>query len=245
MSGPSEPVTPTAPRRLSRVVLTQVWRDVAFVHWAVDPAAVAPLLPPGVRPDTLDGTTYVGLVAFRLYRTGLLGTAGLPYLGSFTETNVRLYSVDGHGRRGVVFRSMDAARLLPVLAARSVAGLPYTWARMRADPAGGRWHYTTRRRWPGRRGLSSALTLRVGDRIPAPSPLELFLTARWGLHAASRAGTVYWPTEHPEWPLHGAAVEHLADNLVAAAGLSTRDTEPVGVLWSPGVPVRFGPRQRG
>jgi uncharacterized protein len=53
-----------------------------------------------------------------MYRTGLLSLPAIPYLGSFAETNVRLYSVGPDGRRGVVFRSLDAARLMPVLAAR-------------------------------------------------------------------------------------------------------------------------------
>ena len=44
--------------------------------------------------------------------------------GSFLETNVRLYSVDEHGRRGVVFRSLEADRLLPVLTARGRSGCP-------------------------------------------------------------------------------------------------------------------------
>ncbi|HEU0087790.1 MAG TPA: DUF2071 domain-containing protein, partial [Pseudonocardiaceae bacterium] len=52
----------------------------------------------------------------------ILGTPPLPYLSGFPETNVRLYAVDpDSGRRGVVFRSLEAARLLPVLAARERA----------------------------------------------------------------------------------------------------------------------------
>ena len=139
----AEPVTPTAPRPAGRVLFTQGWRDVAFLHWAVDPARVAPLLPPGTRPDEHDGATYVGLVPFRMRRIGLLGTPGLPWVGSFLETNVRLYSVDEQGRRGVVFASLDAERLLPVLAARWVAGLPYLAARMRFARVGDVVTYTS------------------------------------------------------------------------------------------------------
>jgi uncharacterized protein YqjF (DUF2071 family) len=38
-----EPVTPIAPDRTGRTLLTQLWLDLAFLHWAVDPALVAPL----------------------------------------------------------------------------------------------------------------------------------------------------------------------------------------------------------
>ena len=106
------------------------------MHWAVEPARVAPLLPDGVQPDLFDGTSYVGLVAFRMYRIGLFGLPGLPYVGSFPETNVRLYSVSHDGRRDVVFRSLESSRLVPVVVARWIFRLPYLWARMRIERDG-------------------------------------------------------------------------------------------------------------
>src|SRR5690348_14033789 len=101
-----EPVTPDPPPLPGRTLMTQSWLDATFLHWAVDPSLVAPLLPPGVTPDVFDGATYVGLIAFRMHRIGWWQLPGLPYLGTFPETNVRLYSVDAAGRRGVVFRSL-------------------------------------------------------------------------------------------------------------------------------------------
>ena len=125
-----EPLTPTAPRPVGSAVFHQQWRDLSFLHWPADPALVAPLLPPGTRPDLLDGQTWVGLVPFVMTKVRILGTPALPFLSTFPETNVRLYAVDDQGRRGVVFRSLEAARLLPVLAARASYHLPYLWARM-------------------------------------------------------------------------------------------------------------------
>ncbi len=238
----AEQVTPTAPRPVGRVLFTQGWRDVAFLHWAVDPALVAPLLPAGTRPDEHEGATYVGLVPFRMRRIGLLGTPGLPYLGSFLETNVRLYSVDEQGRRGVAFASLDAERLLPVLAARWAAGLPYLFSRMRFTRVGDVVSYTCRRRWPGPHGARGDVALRVGERLADPPPLARFLTGRWGLHQPDRRGrTVYWPNEHPEWPVHAASLIALDEDLTAAAGLAV-DRPPDSVLFSPGVDVRFGLR---
>jgi uncharacterized protein YqjF (DUF2071 family) len=240
----AEPVSPTSPRPLRRTVFTQGWRDVTFLHWSVDPALVAPLLPAGVRPDELDGATHVGLIPFRMRRIGLLGAPGLPYLGSFAETNVRLYSVDDRGRRGVVFRSLEADRLLPVLAARWVARLPYQWSRMRVERNGDLCTYRSSRRWPGPRGAGGAISVRVGAPPASPDPLAGFLTSRWGLHQAIGGRLVYWPNEHPVWPLHAAELVRLDDDLVATAGLPAVDGPPQSVLFSPGVDVRFGPRVR-
>ncbi|MEU8299971.1 DUF2071 domain-containing protein [Micromonospora sp. NPDC048909] len=236
----AEDITAEAIRPLRRPVLVQRWQDLAFLHWAVDPEVVAPLLPPGTRPDVLAGQTYVGLIAFRMVGLGLLAGPGLPYLGTFCETNVRVYSVDTAGRRAVVFRSLDAARLMPVLVARASLRLPYLWSRMRLRRDGDLLTYTCRRRWPGPRGATSELSVRVGAALAEPSPLEHFLTARWGLHTRAHGRTLHLPNVHPRWPLHRAELVHLDDQLVRAAGLPAPASAPVSVLYSPGVPVRFG-----
>lgn len=235
-----EPVTPDPPRAEPRPLLTQSWLDLAFLHWAADPADVAPLLPPGTVPDTFDGVTHVGLIAFRMHRIGWLRLPGIPYLGSFPETNVRLYSVDGQGRRGVVFRSLDAGRLLPVAVGRAAFRLPYAWSRMTVARDGDTLTYTSTRRLPGPRGAHSRIALRIGEPIAEPTALEHFLTARWGLHTSVLGRPLYLPNTHPRWRLHRARLLECGENLVAAGGLPAPVGEPVSVLYSPGVPVRFG-----
>lgn len=238
-----EPVTPLAPRSVGRTVFTQRWEQLAFLHWAVPAERIQPYLPPGTRPDTFGGVTYVGLIPFWMSGIGAWGSPGLPYVGSFHETNVRLYSVDARGRRGVVFLSLDASRLAPVLAARGGPRLPYLWSQMGREHSGAQITYTCRRRWPGPRGARSRVAISVGERFEA-GPLEHFLTARWGLHLADRSGrTRYWPNAHPTWPLHRAVVDELDDELLAAQGFGELSARPPDhVMFSPGVDVIFGPR---
>lgn len=220
--------------------MTQSWLDLAFVHWAVDPAVVAGLLPAGTVPDTFGGVTFVGLVPFRMHRVGWFRLPGIPYLGTFPETNVRLYSVDERGRRGVVFRSLDASRLVPVVMARVGFGLPYLWSRMAIRSDGDTRTYASSRRWPGPRGAHSRIRVRIGERLADPSELEHFLTARWGLHNAFHGRLMYFPNAHPRWPLYRADLVECDEDLVAAAGLPESVGDPVSVLYSPGVSVRFG-----
>jgi uncharacterized protein len=220
--------------------MLQDWREVTLLHWPVDPASVAELLPEGTVPDTLDGVSYVGLVLFRMDGVRLPREPGLPYLRSFCETNVRLYSVDEAGHRGVIFRSLDAARLIPVFVGRFGAQLPYVWSKMRLWRTGSVIAYESRRRWPGRRRVSAQAVVSVAEHIRRPSALELFLTARWGPHLRWGKRTVYLPNEHEEWPLHRARLVELEESLVAAAGVPRPDAAPVSVLHSPGVSVRFG-----
>lgn len=227
----------STPRPVRRALLAQSWCELTFLHWPADPELVASYLPAGTRPDLFEGRAYAGLVPFRMRGVGPSARLGVPYLGSFAETNVRLYSVDEAGRRGVVFRSLDAARLLPVLVARIALRLPYVWASMRVRHADGVVRYASRRLPSGPR---SAIAVRPGPRIADPTPLEHFLTARWGMHVPWYGGTRYLPNEHPPWPLHRAELLECEDELMAAAGFGVGGAEPVSVLWSPGVPVRFG-----
>lgn len=224
-----------------RRFLAARWTDLAFLHWRVEPARVAPLLPAGTAPDVHDGSSWVGLVCFRMEGTGGGRGPAVPWLGSFPETNVRLYSVDDTGRRGVVFRSLESARLGFVLGARGVFGLPYMWARMRIRRRGPDLEYRTSRRWPGPRGAGGRVVLRPAEPLSGPQPLAEFLTARWGAHARWAGRTVYFPVWHPPWELRTATLRHLDDTLVAAAGLpDVVRTLPDSVLYSEGVRAVFG-----
>ncbi|MGH8882255.1 MAG: YqjF family protein, partial [Stackebrandtia sp.] len=144
------------------------------------------------------------------------------------------------GRRGVVFRSLDATRLVPVLGARVSARLPYKWSAMSLRRADDVITYRCRRIWPGPLGAGGRMVVRVREAIPRPGRLELFLTARWGLHVSWYGRTLYVPNDHPRWDLYAAELLDLDDRLVTAAGLSAPAAPPASVLYAPGVPVRFG-----
>lgn len=229
-----EPIRRSAPPLRGRPIAGQRWSDLTFLHWRVDPAIVAPLLPPGVVPDEHDGGTWVGLIPFLLDRATLFGSPPVPYVGSFVEVNVRLYGVDADGRRGVVFRSLEASRLLAVIAARAVFGLPYQWARTSLEHQGDVIRYESHRHGGG---PASRIVARPGERIEA-DPLADFLTARWGMLTTRGA---FFPNTHEPWVVHQAELLEFDDELVAAAGLpGVADRAPDSVLFSPGVETWFG-----
>ncbi|MFK4084586.1 YqjF family protein [Kribbella sp. NPDC020789] len=207
---------------------------------------MARFFPPGIRPDVFEGRTYIGLVPFRMVATGLPHGPAVPYFGTFLETNIRLYSIDTAGRRGVVFLSLDANRLAVVSIARAVFALPYRWAHMththtRAIGAGslGSHAYASTLRWPGV-SASTEIAVDTGPVVRA-DPLADFLTARWGLHTRRAGRTWYLPNYHPIWELHSATVTRLhMPGLFPSVGLPEPAGPPDHVLHSPGVPAEFG-----
>jgi len=233
-----EPITADAPPLPGPAIIRQRWRDAVFLHWRADPRLVAPLLPRGTVPDVFDGSTWVGLIPFRLEASQFFATPPVPWLGTFLETNVRLYAVDGDGRRGVVFRTLEAQHLLPVLTAQIALGLPYRWARMRSRRIGDELGYASER-LTGRRPRTR-IRVRVSGETVVGEPLADFLTARWAMHVARGERTTYWRNTHEPWPLHRAELLELDDELVDDSGFpGLADRAPDSVLFSPGVTTAF------
>lgn len=260
----AEPVSAVAPPLPGRPLIRQGWRDAVFLHWRIEPRLVAPYLPSGTRPDEFaPGETYVGLIPFRLEASAFSPAALLPrrftsrqnrlpwahplppvpWLGSFLETNVRLYAVDERGRRGVVFRTLEAQHLLPVLAAQAGLGLPYRWARMRSRRDGDVLSYASER-LTGERPRTR-MAVRLGREPVAQDPLADFLTARWGMFTERGSRTRYWRNVHGPWPLFRAELRRLDDELLAATGCPRLAARPPdSVPWSPGVAAAFTLRDR-
>jgi uncharacterized protein len=248
---------PRPPELPAPVFSDQRWLDAVFLHWRIPAEEAAAFMPDGVQPDVFDGSSWVGLIGFRMEQAGIGRGPGIPYLGSFNEVNVRLYSREPNGTRGVVFLSLDADRLPVVLATRAV-GIPYVWSRIRQWPpfpgGTGRQHenggaeaasitdefpvgYSVRRF--GSTAARSDFTVVPRLRTAASDPLSVFLTARFGMHGRFYGRSVYIPNSHQAWPLFGAEVHELKDGLIKAAGI-TVSGPPESVLYSPGVRTRFG-----
>jgi len=250
---PAEPLSRVAPLLAGGALHEQDWQSLTFLHWRVDPALVAPHLPPRTRPDVFDGSAWVGLIPFRLAHAtapGFRALGPMPYVGTFPEVNVRLYSVDESGRRGVVFSSLESSRLGAVVGARLLFGLPYQWARMSiATAADGTIGYHSERLGRGGLGGGAGPHTRIEARPTgedrSTDPLAVFLTARWGLHIARNGRTFFIPNEHDPWRVESARLEFLDDELLAAAGFpGLADREPDSVLFSPGVHTAFGRARR-
>jgi uncharacterized protein YqjF (DUF2071 family) len=244
----SDPLSSQAPPLGGRAILKQRWSDISFVHWRVDPSLIEPHMPRGCTPDVIDGSAWVGLIAFQMSRSSFFGGPRIPWLGDFPEVNVRLYSVDEWGRRGVVFLSLEASHLIPVLVARAAFGLKYQWASMKLGQRDGQIAYRTRRH--GQPKASSHLIVRpthdgTANAALAVDPLATFLTARWGFHETHLGHTIYSRNQHEPWPLQRAELVHLDDGLLATAGFSgLAETAPDSVLYAAEVTTVFAAPQR-
>jgi uncharacterized protein YqjF (DUF2071 family) len=251
--GPLDPLDRISPTRPPGgwPVMRQNWRALLFLHWAFDPAVVRPLIPAELELDLFEGTAYVGLVPFTMTVVRPVGLPAVRGLSDFHETNVRTY-VHFQGKDpGVWFFSLDAANRVAVRLARGLFHLPYHHARMflgreGPDPSAGAGPspilYAGVRRWPG--PLPASYLIRgvvTGPVQPARAgTLEHFLAERYLLYARRHDRLYQGRVHHLPYPLQGASVLSLDENLMAAAGLR-RPAAPPLAHFAQGVDVKVYP----
>lgn len=253
-SGPVDAIdriTPTL-RPDRRAVMRQDWHHLLFLHWVVPADSLRRLLPPGLDLDLHEGRAYVGLVPFTMAGVRPVGLPSFAPLSNFHETNVRTYVHAGGRDPGVWFFSLDAANAVAVMIARATFHLPYHRARMSLTHVGGpdpqtpgTISYVSERLWPGPTPASHAI--RATPRGPiapaAVGTLEHFLAERYLLYACRRGRLYRGQVHHESYPLQGADVRSLEENLVAAAGISRPDGPPLA-HYASGVRVEVFPLER-
>jgi uncharacterized protein YqjF (DUF2071 family) len=226
-------------------MMRQVWRHLGFLHWPVDGAAIASLLPPGLQVDTFDGVAYVGLVPFTI-PLSRLPRLGLPVAPAFHELNLRTY-VHHQGRDpGVWFFSLEAASRLAVTGARVGYHLPYFHARMSMELSDGpSIDYRSRRLTAGPPAEFSGRYSPTGPASPAAvGSLEFFLAERYLLYAWNGRALSTARVHHAPYPLQSAAAFDVHQSLTSAAGLPPIVGPPTLVHYAREVDVRIeGPRR--
>jgi uncharacterized protein YqjF (DUF2071 family) len=202
-------------------VLRQRWRYLGFLHWAVDPVAIASLLPPGLELDTRDGKAYLGIVPFTVRGSRPPFLPAIPVVSSFHEINLRTY-VHRRGRDpGVWFFSLDAASRLAVWGARAAYKLPYFHASIALQLSQERRvSFSSRRTGPGRDQPHFACTY---EPVSPPTEarvgtLDFFLAERYLLYSWDERRLRSARVSHRPYPLCAARILDLNENLTTSIG---------------------------
>lgn len=221
----------------------QTWSHLTFLHFPYEVGAVQRLVPDGLRVQSWEGVTWVGLTPFRMNDVRLPGLPSPPGWRAFPELNVRAYVERPDGRDGLWFLGMLVPRLSFLAALRSV-GLPYalTGAGLRLEPD--RWDYRFGTPWRVRSRGDDWFAARVVVGAPLQederTPMLESLCGRWS--AFHRRARVLWrtPVQHEPWPLHHATVTGRTTAPLKWVGLPEPEVAPM-VHAAPAVHARLGP----
>ncbi len=186
-----------------------------MLNCLVDPAILAPLIPPGTELDYENGETFLSVVGFLFLDTRLLGFP-VPLHRDFEEVNLRFYvrkkSADTW-RRGVVFiRELVPRRAISTVA-RAFYGERYSSLPMKHDieHTDGRvqveYSWRRGRKWESLRMRASG----PAQNIPAGSHAEFITEHYWG-YTATREGCSEYRVDHARWKVWNAdSFEFCAD----------------------------------
>jgi uncharacterized protein YqjF (DUF2071 family) len=225
-------------------MMRQSWCDLLFAHWPIPVADLRPLVPAALEIQEFEGTSWVGVVPFRMQGVMIRPLPDLPYFSAFPELNVRLY-VEHDGRPGVWFLSLDATNVFAVWAARRFFHLPYFESEMELTGLPEEAIYrSTRLADP--RGIAFEATYKpTSDPYESqPGSLEHWLTERYCLYAQSPSGQLYRSeVHHRPWPLQKAEAEIVENEMLRPHGLTVSGPPPLlhfsqnldVVVWSPEV----------
>jgi uncharacterized protein YqjF (DUF2071 family) len=230
--------------------LTANWRYLTMLNFVIDPAILAPLVPPDTEIDRDHGETFVSIVGFLFLDTRLTGLP-LPLHRDFEVANVRFYvrrnSADTW-RRGIVL----IRNLVPRHAITSVAtafqgerfvALPmkheieHRDARIKVD-------YSWRR---GRKWESICLAA-SGDpqSIPAGTHAEFITERHWG-YTWVRNGCNEYRIIHSRWKIWEAETHALQADVTALGGeqfAETLSAPPRSAFIAEGSPIEVWRREQ-
>ncbi|HME31400.1 MAG TPA: DUF2071 domain-containing protein [Terriglobales bacterium] len=212
------------PAPMAPWIMTQRWNDLLFLHYALPPEVVRPLVPDALTLDTYQQHAWISVIPFWINHLRPPGVPSLPWFSHFAEVNVRTY-VTRDGKPGVYFFSLDASNLSAVWGARMFYRLPYWQAAMKIKGRGGpRIEYVSKRQHgPTPAELRCSYGPSSAMFHTRPGSLEHFLTERYCLYTYNRKRLYRGEIHHLPWELQQAAVD-LAENSMA---------QPAGVALPP------------
>jgi uncharacterized protein len=226
----------------------QSWQDLLFAHWPVPADVLRPLVPAGLTVQEFDGTSWVGVVPFRMAGVMRRPLPDAPWVSAFPELNVRLY-VEAGGKPGVWFLSLDATNPLAVAVARRLFYLPYYRAQIDIKPEREGFAYRSirseRRRGTGWGVFDSDYRPVSPVYQSTPGTLEYFLTERYCLYALGPDGALYrTEVHHAPWPLQQATAELRANTLLRPHSLTVEETAPALLHFARRIDVVIWPPER-
>jgi uncharacterized protein len=229
--------------------LTANWRYLAMLNYVVDPALLAPLVPPGTEIEYENGDTFLSVVGFLFLDTRLLGLP-IPRHRDFEEVNLRFYvrkkSADTW-RRGVVFVRELVPRPAIALIARVFYGEPYLAVPMKHQIDHRNLELGVEYSWRRGRKWESLKVRATGEpqTILAGSHPEFITEHYWG-YTSTRAGCSEYRVEHPRWKIWNAeSFEFNADvlTLYGRQFVETLNTPPRSAFIADGSPVEVQKRE--
>jgi uncharacterized protein YqjF (DUF2071 family) len=212
----------------------QEWNNTIFLHWEVAPSLIQPYLPESLKLDTINGKTWISLVAFDMNHVGLRSMPKLPYVSNFHEINIRAYTIC-EGKPSVYFLNMEGSKRSSCVVLKVLSKLPYRYSKMKRTS----FSYESENRTSNdffyiEYGLENQPILK--------DETDLWLTERYTLLQDYKHHIIEYDVHHLEWPMQRIRIKNLELDYPRFNPLI--QNEPDRVHYSTGVQVLTWDKKR-
>lgn len=179
----------------------QEWNDAIFLHWKVEPETIKPLLPKGIELDTINGETWVSLVAFNMNHIGIRSLPKLPHISDFHEINIRVYIVC-NGKPSVYFLNMEGSKRSSCKILKTMSKFPYQHAKMKRTE----YSYESKSKL---HTDSLYMEYRLGNEPVIKDDTDIWLTERYAVFQDYKGQIIEYDVHHVEWPMQAINIKKL------------------------------------
>ncbi|MEP1490033.1 MAG: DUF2071 domain-containing protein [Algibacter sp.] len=205
----------------------QEWNKAVFLHWEIDVKLIRPYLPKGIELDTLNGKTWVSLVAFDMNNIGIKNLPKPPYISDFQEINIRVYIIK-NGKPSVYFLNMEGSKRSSCKVLKMASKFPYRYSKMNRNES----VYQSNNKVFND---SFHIEYHLKNDSVKKDKTDTWLTERYAVFQDHKNHIIEYDVHHTEWPMQHIIVKNVKINYPRFNHLI--NNKPNRIHYSSGVQV--------
>ncbi|WP_417199854.1 YqjF family protein [Bizionia sp.] len=179
----------------------QEWNDAIFLHWKVSLKSIKPFLPKGIQLDTINGETWISLVAFNMNHIGIRSLPKLPHISDFHEINIRVYTICNE-KPSVYFLNMEGSKRSSCKLLKTISKFPYQFSKMKRTG----YSYESNNK---KNNDSFYMEYRIGSDPIIKDETDIWLAERYAVHQEHKNKIIEYDVHHQEWPMQAITIKKL------------------------------------
>ena len=212
-------------------VIEQLWRNVLFIHYKIDPKTIEHLVP--FKLDLFEGQAVLSIVPFYMDKIRFPYLPAIPKVSSLWELNLRTY-VEVDGVKGIYFFTLETDSKIGEILANKLFFLPYRYSKIEAKIKDGQYYFNHQRE-----KIKFEMRAVLSKNETSKSLFDLWATERYSLFTKYKNTIFRGIVMHDPWNLFEVEVNLNKNNLLSMINLEHFKVE--NSQYSDRLLVRFKP----
>ena len=196
--------------------MSQMWEDLLFMHYPIDPGVLRNYVPQELELDVYENSGWISIIPFKVTKMRARGIPPLPLVNAFLEINVRTY-VKYKDIPGIYFFSLDANHFLYVIGLKTAIGLPYKHAYMVCKQMNNAFQFKSHRLSDKSTSEKIDLTYTRGNVLfeTLPGTLDYWLLERYCMYSYLGKYLIRGDIHHDKWKVSKATATTTINTMIS------------------------------